>query len=112
MFLPWEVIVFIAFAFITLIQLLYYACIFSRLAFYKKDPKLQSQQHPVSVIVCAKNENENLSRNLPDLLVQQYATTHEVIVVNDNSTDDSTNILSSLQKKFKRLRVIELSQEA
>ena len=77
----------------------------------KKKPR--TQQHPVSVIVCARDEDENLARNLPGVLVQEYASTYEVIVVNDNSVDDSKYILQELKKTFKdRLHVVELTQEA
>ena len=41
-----------------------------------------------------------------------YSTTHEVIVVNDNSHDDTKYILGDLQKEFKKMQVIDLSQEA
>ena len=51
-------------------------------------------------------------RNLPGVLVQDYPTTHEVIVVNDNSFDDTKYILAELKKTFKKLQVIELAQEA
>ena len=107
----WE-IVFYLFCFITLIQIFYYSFFFSRLAFYREKKKQQSQQHPVSVIICAKDEDENIARYLPGVLVQKYPTTHEVIVVNDNSVDDSKYILEELQKTFKLLQVVTLKQEA
>ena len=44
--------------------------------------------------------------------MQEYPTTHEVIVVNDNSLDDSKYILAELQKTFKKLQIVELEQEA
>jgi len=105
-------ILFIALAVVTVIQVFYYGWFFSRLAFYQPKEKLQSQQHPVSVIVCARDEDEALARNLPGILVQEYTTTNEVIVVNDNSVDDTKYILAELQKTFKKLNPINLSQEA
>lgn len=69
-------------------------------------------QHPVSIIVCAKDEAQNLAKNLPGILVQDYKTTHEIIIVNDNSTDDTKYLLEEFQKSFKNLNHIELSQEA
>jgi Glycosyltransferases, probably involved in cell wall biogenesis len=70
-------------------------------AFYKLKKKTRSQQHPVSVIVCARDEDENLARHLPGLLVQEYSSTYEIIAVNDNSVDDSKYILQELKKTFK-----------
>jgi glycosyltransferase involved in cell wall biosynthesis len=104
--------IFIAFAIATAIQLFYYLYFFRRIGSFQGTEKVKSQQHPVSVIVCARDEDENLARNLPGILVQHYPSTHEVIVVNDNSVDDSKYILAELQKTFKNLQIVELSQEA
>ncbi len=95
-----------------LIQLWYYFNFFIRFANYKAVPKEASQEYPVSVIICAKNEAENLVNNLPGILVQDYRTTTEIIVVNDNSTDESKYILEEFQRSFKNLTVIPLKQEA
>lgn len=109
----WKEIVFYFFALTVLIQLFYYLWFFSRVAFFKPKKKTRSQQHPVSVIVCARDEDENIARNLPGLLVQEYPSTYEVVAVNDNSVDDSKYILQELKKTFKdRLEVVELTQEA
>jgi cellulose synthase/poly-beta-1,6-N-acetylglucosamine synthase-like glycosyltransferase len=105
-------IVFCVFVLITLVQLFYYWFFFSRVAFYRPGHRGNSQQHPVSVVICARDEDENLARNLPGVLVQNYASTNEVIVVNDNSEDDSRYILVELQKTFRKLQVIDLTQEA
>ena len=43
-----------------IIQLLFYAGIFSRLAFFKKKKDDGLSKEPVSVIICAKNERDNL----------------------------------------------------
>lgn len=108
----WWGLIFIAFCLVTLIQIFYYLFLFSRLAFYKAKIKTVSQTHPVSVIICARDEAENLAKNLPGTLVQQYRTTHEVIVIDDNSFDESKYILEEYGKEFKQLQIIELKQEA
>ena len=108
----WENHVFLGFCIITLIQLFYYLFFFARLAFYKSKSKLTSQTHPVSVIVCSRDEANNLVKNLPGVLIQQYRTTHEVIVVNDNSFDESKYILEEYQRTYKQLHLVELTQEA
>ncbi|MDB5203373.1 MAG: glycosyltransferase [Ferruginibacter sp.] len=64
------------------------------------------------MIVCARDEAANLVNNLPGALVQEYSTTHEVIVVNDNSYDESKYILEEFKKTFRQLNVVELTQEA
>ncbi|MES1215581.1 MAG: glycosyltransferase [Bacteroidota bacterium] len=105
-------ILFSLFVFSAVVQLFYYLWFFRHVAFFKNKSKVQSQEHPVSVIICARDEDENIARNLPGVLVQKYASTHEVVVVNDNSVDDSKYILQELKKTFKFLNVIELTQEA
>jgi glycosyltransferase involved in cell wall biosynthesis len=112
MLMGWEAIIFYAFAAVAGVQLFYYLYFFSRVAFFKPREKEKSQQHPVSVIICARDEDENLARHLPGVLVQDYKTTNEVIVVNDNSVDDSKYILEELQKTFKKLQIVNLEQEA
>lgn len=108
----WRGLIFVSFCVVTLIQLFYYLFFFLRLAFYKSKTKNVSQTHPVSVIICARDEAANLTKNLPGALVQKYSTTHEVIVVNDNSLDESKYILEQYQKTFKQLQLVELKQEA
>ena len=107
----WEV-VFYFFLFVTLVQLFYYLFFFSRVAFYRSRPKEKSQEHPVSVVVCARDEASNLAKNLPGVLVQQYSTTHEVIVVNHNSQDETKYLVEELKKTFRHLQPVNLTQEA
>jgi glycosyltransferase involved in cell wall biosynthesis len=108
----WREIIFCVFCVVTFIQLLYYFGFFSRLAFYKTEQKLHTEQRPVSVIICARDEANNIVKNLPGVLVQQYSTSHEVILVNDNSLDDTKYLLDELQKTFKNLTHLPLTQEA
>jgi len=110
--LNWGEIIFSVFTAFTLIQVFYYLFFFSRVAFFRRKHHSQTQQHPVSVIICARDEDENLARNLPGVLVQKYPSSSEVVVVNDNSVDDSKYILQELKKTFKSLNVVELTQEA
>jgi glycosyltransferase involved in cell wall biosynthesis len=117
MFIPhllshWSGWVFVLFCALTLIQLFYHLFFFTRIAFLKNKKKDSTQFHPVSVVVCARDEAGNLSINLPGVLVQEYPATHEVIVVNDNSFDDSKYILEAFKKAYRHLQVVELKQEA
>src|SRR6478672_2738881 len=103
----WPLLLFLCLCVVAFLQAFYHVFFFARLAWYKQKPRLVSQTHPVSVIICARDEAANLVENLPGSLVQQYNTTHEVIVVNDNSYDESKYILEALQKEFRQLQVIE-----
>lgn len=89
-----------------LIQLFYYLFYFSRLAFYK--PKeFNENLEPVSIIICAKNERENLLEYLPLYLNQNYPE-FEVIVVNDNSIDDTEDVLKAFALQFKHLKIVNV----
>ncbi len=110
--LHWQLLLFILLCVVAFVQLFYYVFFFGRLAFYKPGTKHSTQTHAVSVIICARDEAENLANNLPGVLVQDYKTTHEVVVVNDNSFDESKYLLEQLKKEFKQMNVVELTQEA
>ena len=57
---------------------------------------------PVSVIVCARNEYNNLQEYLPILLSQDYPT-YEVIIVDDSSDDDTEFLLERLKHQYVHL---------
>jgi cellulose synthase/poly-beta-1,6-N-acetylglucosamine synthase-like glycosyltransferase len=111
-YFSWSEIWFTLFCLICFIQLLYYTWFFQRLAFFRKPSKDKSQQHPVSVIICARDEAANLAENLPGALSQSYPSTHEVIVVNHNSQDDTRYLLEEFKKTFKGLHIVNLEYEA
>jgi glycosyltransferase involved in cell wall biosynthesis len=94
------------------LQLFYYLYFFLRLAIYKKPRKTTNMEHPISVVICARDEAANLANNLPGVLVQEYSTTHEVVLVNDNSEDETKYLLEEFKKSFKNLNPVLLSQEA
>ncbi len=93
------------------IQILYYSFFFSRIIFLKTKKKEDGNTPPVTVIICAKNELENLQKNLPSILEQNYPQ-YEVIVVNDNSQDGSNDFLSHLKSQYAHLKVIDILQES
>jgi cellulose synthase/poly-beta-1,6-N-acetylglucosamine synthase-like glycosyltransferase len=75
------------------IQWIYWVAVLATTAFAKwnEEPLPEDNQQPVSVIICAKNEAENLKQYLPTVLEQQYVQ-FEVIVVNDHSSDETLKI--------------------
>jgi poly-beta-1,6-N-acetyl-D-glucosamine synthase len=94
-----------------LIQFFYYTFFFTRLVFRKKNDDLTSSGEPVSVIICARNEAENLKENLPLVLQQNYPD-YEVIVVNDCSEDETETILNELKRKYPNLRSTEIKKDS
>jgi len=100
------------FAAVIAIQVFYYLFFFLRLAIYKKPTKTVHVEHPISVVICARDEAHNLANTLPGVLVQEYSTTHEVVLVNDNSEDETKYLLDEFKKSFKNLNPVLLTQEA
>lgn len=98
------------------IQLCYTLFIHLRFTLYslkKELKKAESDNYflPVSVIICARNEEDNLSKNLPFVLEQDYPN-FEVIVVNHQSSDDTMFVLKAFEEQYKNLRVIEIAKNA
>lgn len=58
----------------------------------------------VSVIICARNEGENIRDYLHAVLTQDYPT-YEVIVVNDRSQDDTREAVEWYMVRDKRVRM-------
>jgi glycosyltransferase involved in cell wall biosynthesis len=111
LFLP--LCAFYAFCALIAVQVFYYLYFFTRIAFYKAKPSAQTpSEPPVSVIICARDEARNLEEKLPTVLEQEYDGLHEVLVVNDNSYDDTKFILDRMTSWHPKLRPIELMQEA
>ena len=91
-----------------IVQLYYILFIFQKLAFLNPQRKSASNEIPISVIIAARNESHNLQENLRFILEQDYSN-FEVIVVNNNSTDDSYQVLSALKKEYNHLEIIEFN---
>jgi poly-beta-1,6-N-acetyl-D-glucosamine synthase len=105
-----QVISFMLFAFFTLIQLFYHWYYYARAAFYKIKPyNIEGKAPAISVIICAKNEFQNLEKFLPVVLEQDYPN-FEVILVNDFSQDDSYFLLKAFEEKYSHFKVIHLRE--
>lgn len=105
-----ELIILIIFTICVLVQLLYTWGIFSKLAFYKAQPSYNDDLQPVSIIIAARNESDNLEKNLASILEQDYPE-FEVVVVNDCSWDASQKILESMQQQYEHLKVSQLIEQ-
>lgn len=102
-------LVFGAFVLAFFIQLWFYLIYFSRLAFYKKK-QLQPFTPQVSVIICARNEEDNLVNFLPRVFDQDYPD-FEVVVVNDCSYDNTGDILKEFANKYPHLKIVTIKED-
>lgn len=106
---PILLIVLIVYGFSSLVQLFYYLYYYLPVGLFKH-PDINQINEPVSVIICARNEQENLKNFLPLVLEQKY-NDFEVIVVNDCSEDDSYDVLGEFLKKYQNLRVSNITKD-
>ena len=64
----------------------------------------------VSIIACARNEEDNLPSLLEALLNQEYDLTDiEIIIVNDQSTDKTEDILKEYSNKYNFIKYINIT---
>ncbi|MBO9618417.1 MAG: glycosyltransferase [Niabella sp.] len=103
-------IIFIALLAVTAILLFYYLYFFARLAFYRDKDSAAGKDEPVSIIVCGKNEADNFAQNVPALLQQHSQAAYQVLIVNDQSTDDTASVLAALKNDHPALTLLNLSE--
>ncbi|MGC1391610.1 MAG: glycosyltransferase [Bacteroidales bacterium] len=96
-------VIFCIFSSAAVIQLFYYL-FFYLIVYLKKPSETKKTSEPVSIIICARNEAENLRKFLPSVLEQDYPD-FEVIVVNDCSEDNSYEILGKYLTEYPNLRI-------
>lgn len=106
----WSTYLFFGFCGVAFLRLLFILLIYARLAFHRSS-KEQISEHlpPVSVIIAARNESDNLYKHLPFILEQDYPE-FEVIVINHQSLDDSQYVLDAFVQQYPKLRVIEVER--
>jgi len=105
-------LIFYIFCSVVAIQLFYYLYFFIRLAFHKQVTPTEEMEHAVSVVICARDEAHNLVQTMPAVLVQDYKSSFEIVLVNDNSTDDTKYLIDEFKKAFKNINHVLLTQEA
>jgi biofilm PGA synthesis N-glycosyltransferase PgaC len=77
---------------------------------FLKEPKENTQEKAVSILMSVRNEEGRIEQLLLRLLEQQYQE-YEVIVVDNFSEDNTLTIIGALSKKYPRLKFSSLSQE-
>jgi cellulose synthase/poly-beta-1,6-N-acetylglucosamine synthase-like glycosyltransferase len=94
-----------------IVQAWYWLHYYRRAAFAKPETaNAKASLPPLSVVICARNEAENLRKFLPDVLKQDYPS-YEVVVVNDCSEDGTDDILGSLMKQYPHLKVSMIQKD-
>ena len=86
-----------------------YFVIFMRFSFKSQATIKQAATPPISVIVCGRNEAENFKTLIPELVAQDYPN-FEVIAVNDQSIDDSQDVLEALAATYPNLKIVQVKE--
>lgn len=92
------------FILITLINILFFIGYFS---FASAKESSSNHSPPVSVIICAKNEAENLKKFIPFILEQNYPE-FELILVNDASIDDTLEVMEHFKEIDPRVQLVNV----
>ena len=91
---------------ITVIQIIYYLIIFGKFSFAKAQESTPKHLS-VSVIVCAKNEEENVKKFIPLLAAQNYSN-FEIILIDDASRDDTLEIFEEFEKQYANVKLVKV----
>ncbi len=95
---------FFAAAIVIAVNILYY---FSFISLLRWRSCANKSNLPVSVIVCAKNEQDNLKRLLPLLLEQDYPD-YEIIAINDGSRDATLDVIQEFAEQDSRIQLVDV----
>ncbi|MFM9826575.1 glycosyltransferase [Flavobacterium sp.] len=99
-------ITFYFFIFIVAIQLFYYLVVFGKFSFAKAQ-KSTPKKIGISVIVCAKNEADNVIAFIPLLAEQEYPN-FEIILIDDASSDHTLEIFEGFEKQYPNIRLVKV----
>jgi len=97
---------FYIFIVVVCIQVIYYTGVFSYFSFGKLQ-KQTPKNIPVSVLICAKNEAENLKQFLPSIVGQDYPN-FEIVLIDDDSNDDTLDVMKVFKDKHTNIKIVEV----
>lgn len=99
-------VLFYIFIVVIIVQLFFYAYVFSKVK-QKSHSNLTSNKPNISVIVCAKNEANNLEMFLPSILNQDYPN-FELVLINDSSTDTTLKVMERFKTSHNNIKIVNV----
>ncbi|MBA6153301.1 glycosyltransferase [Gelidibacter maritimus] len=99
-------VLFYIFIVVIFVQLFFYAYAFSKVN-QKNHGNTPTVKPFISVIVCAKNEANNLETFLPSILNQEYPN-FEVVLINDSSTDTTLKVMERFKAKHSNIKIVNV----
>jgi glycosyltransferase involved in cell wall biosynthesis len=91
---------------VVFIQIFYYLGVFGKFAFAKPQA-ITPKKLPVSVIVCAKNEEENVKKYIP-LLAEQNYPDFEIVLIDDASSDETLEAFEEFENQYQNIRLVKV----
>ena len=91
---------------IVILQFIYYIGVFGKFSFAKLQNNTP-KRIPVSVIVCAKNEAENIQKFVPLLLEQNYPD-FELVLIDDSSIDNTLELFEAFEKNHTNIKLVKV----
>lgn len=98
--------IFSLFIAVVCIQFLYYIVIFGKFSFAKPQ-NATPKRIPISVIVCAKNEEENVKNFIPILAEQDYPQ-FELVLIDDASSDNTLELFEEYEKQYSNIKLVKV----
>lgn len=99
-------ILFYSFIVVVCFQVSFYLFVYGRFAFSKVQ-KAVPKKISVSVLICAKNEADNLSRFLPSIINQDYLE-FEIVLINDASSDETLEVMERFSEKHSNIKIVNV----
>lgn len=105
----WNAGVLGAFAIAWIMQVVFIVRFFIKAA-VAKDSAATTALPPVTIVICARNEEKNLMEHVPIIMEQDYPE-FELVIVNDSSWDNTEDVLKALVYQYPSIHVIHLDED-
>lgn len=91
---------------VVVVQFVYYIIVFGKFSFAKPQNK-KLKRIPISIIVCAKNEEDNVRVLIPLLLNQEYPQ-FEIVLIDDASSDATLEVFEEFKKLHSNIKLVKV----
>ena len=102
----WYNVLLYLFVAVSTIQVTFYLSFLKKFVWIKTT-KPKQKKIGVSVIICAKNEAENLKRFLPSIIAQNYPE-YEIVLIDDDSQDETLEVMESYAEKHNYIKLVRV----
>lgn len=92
---------------VVIIQFIYYVLLLGKFSFAKPQTG-KPKRIPISVIVCAKNEEENVKNFIPLLANQNYPD-FEIVLIDDASSDETLEVFEAFEKQYSNVKLVKVA---